>query len=161
MTQCSLQKPEQYLHLNLVSCMRMRKCKWIELWTPNDGPHPSQQANSSCIVRIKSLRVMVIFSLHSNINTIGLLKQVWQSLRTGYLTSHFARRSVACLARPALSASRSECISMTTIFVHTALLFWPILSIQRAYLLCPTGNDMDYTIRKGSSEKYFSLCIIL
>ena len=32
-------------------------------------------------------------------------------------------------------------------FVHTALLFWPILSVHRAHLLCPPGNDMDY-IRK-------------
>ena len=64
MAQYSLQKPKQYLHLNfvsstaytsvfwhccLVSCMRMRKCKRIEFWTCNDRPHPSPQANSSCI----------------------------------------------------------------------------------------------------------------
>ena len=66
MAQYSLQKPKQYLNLDFVSstaytsvlwhccqvsCMRMRKCKRIELRTRKDGPHPSQRANanSSCI----------------------------------------------------------------------------------------------------------------
>ena len=49
-----------------------------------------------------------------------------------------------------------ECISipMATIFLHTALLFWPV---QKVHLLCPSGNDTDYNYKKTIvRRKYFS-----
>ena len=41
------------------------------------------------------------------------------------------------------AASRSSCISisMTTMFMRTALLFWSIKNVQKVHLLCPPGND--------------------
>ena len=51
----------------------------------------------------------------------------------------------------------SECISMTTMFVHTALLFGPILSVQGAHLLYLPGNDMDY--KKNDRLKNIFHCI--
>ena len=170
MAQCLFQKPKQYLHLNLVStaytsvfwssctllprgCMCMHRCKWIEFWTHNDKPHPSQQVNSNCIVRTKSLleltRVMVMFLFRLNVDTIRLSKWVWQ--RTVYLT--FVACSAWSMSKRCFAPRRSEYISLTAMLEHMTLLFWPILSIQRVHLLCPPGNNTEYIRKMIISKK--------
>ena len=118
----------------LVSCMHTHRHKWIELWTRNDRPHPSQQANSSCIVQTKSLHAIAMFLLRLIVDSTGLSKQVWQA--TGYLTFHFVRGLVFCLTWPVsmtcFTPWCSEYISTTmTAFVHTDLLFW-LICLHRA-----------------------------
>ena len=97
-------------------------------------PHPSQQANSSCI--------------ESLCNVLAPLKRrYYRIIKTGMkpaTSSCFTKGLVAHLAWPMSARHFAPCAqNATTMFVHTVLLFWPILSIQRAHRFFPAGNDMD------------------
>ena len=139
-----VRKPMQYQYLNseLFACSLLFlkleafpcniACLYAHMWMCR--PHPSLQAPAWYMIELrKRLHVMVTFSLCSNVDTTGLLKHVWQN---GYLASHLLLHER--LGGPTRAL---ECISTTTMFVHAALLFWPIPSIQVvvAHLLCHPG----------------------
>ena len=84
--------------------MRMRKCKWIELLTRNDRPHPSQQANVTAAV--------LYWTIETGMTENRVLHLSLRERLSGQL-------SMACEPE----ALGSECISMTTMFVYMALLF--------------------------------------
>ena len=80
----------------------------IELRTRTDRPHPSQQANSSCI---------------ENLGAMATFEWILSDYRNRYDREQATSSPTFREARWPTSAWRSECISMTTMFVHTALLF--------------------------------------
>ena len=77
------------------------------------------------------LSAMMTFLLHLNIYTTGLSKHLQDN--KSYSALHFARDSVAYNLSPESARClvlACKCISLTTMFVHTALLFWSIPSVR-------------------------------
>ena len=153
MAQYSLQKPKQCLHLNFVSlqcasCMCMRKCRLNFESVTIGHTHHSRQTSavyweSTCdgdvLAPLECRYYWTIETgmIENRLPHLSLCERLGGPLNTIAWPASVKRFVLGC----------SECIFMTAMFVHTVLLFWPILCVQKAHLLCPPGNDMDH-IRK-------------
>ena len=146
----------------------MRKYKHGELWIHTCIDHTPHRrptlCNSSCMLE------PLWESSMCNSNILALLeRRDYQTIETGkaengYLASCFTKAgsvpSVWARSAKHPVPRAAQCISMTTMFVHMALPFWPILSIQRLHLLCPPPNDTDY-IRKMIVWKLYIVVYIV
>ena len=83
-----------------------------------------------------------------NVSILGPIEWYYQTTKTGMTENSLSLQAA------------SKCISMATIFVHMALQFWSILSVQRVHLLYPPGNDriiLDFC----RTERYFIFTVII
>ena len=111
------------------------------------GHTPSQQANSSSIFRSKSLCVQWQ-CFHSTQTSI------LPDIETGMTKKSLPRLPFCERLSGLLSIAHEHEALCTSAFGihfhdhhicgHGPTVFWPILSVQIAHLLCPPGNVMDY-----------------